>query len=381
MQKMYRRIYSNLNMNRGISLEAHIADIHFGAIDPKTEYDILKKQFIDRISVLKLNLISINGDLFDHKFMSNSDTVLYAMRFIDELVEYCRRTNCTLILLHGTMSHDANQLKLFYRYLYDSTVDVRIVESARFEYVNNKKILCIPELYNMGYEYYANLLYNNGYYDGCILHGTIKGSIFGKDKEDLNSDREPVFSINNFVMCKGPIICGHVHVAQCLNNDIYYTGSPIRYRFGEEQPKGFSILMHNIDTREYYIHFEEIKSFKYDTINLDDMVKLDPKEAIDYINKLKNDGIDHIRVIFTIPSSSIPVIKNFFRTDPRVIIKDDLQSRQLAARNEMIKEKFEQYSYILDKNLSPYEILTKYINQSVGEAFITVEELQELLKD
>lgn len=368
-------------IKRGVRVEAHIADIHFGSIDPKVQYDILNEQFLQKIYKLKLDLVSINGDLFDHKFMSNSDVVMYAMEFVDNLVRYCRSTGCTLILLHGTMSHDANQLKLFYRYLNDPSVDIRIIEEARFEDVKDKKILCIPEMYNRGAEYYNTLLYDNGYFDGCVLHGTIVGSIYGKEQEDLNSDREPVFSIRNFLMCKGPIVCGHVHVAQCLKNDIYYTGSPIRDRFGEEQPKGFSILLHDLDTREYYMHFEEIKSFRYDTVNLDDMLSQDPKKIIEYISKLKDDGIDHIRVIFTMPSSNIPIVKNYFRTNPNVVIKDDLQSRQLAARNEIIKEKFEKYSYILDKNLSPYEILVRYINQNMNEAYITTDELMELLKE
>ena len=37
---------------RGISLQAHISDIHFGVIDPKTEYDILKEQFVEKIKGL-----------------------------------------------------------------------------------------------------------------------------------------------------------------------------------------------------------------------------------------------------------------------------------------------------------------------------------------
>ena len=48
------------NNTRGTLLEAHIADIHFGAIDPKVQYDILKEQFLDKIFRLKLDIISIN---------------------------------------------------------------------------------------------------------------------------------------------------------------------------------------------------------------------------------------------------------------------------------------------------------------------------------
>ena len=62
-------------MQEEILVEAHISDIHFGVFEPSKQYQILKQQFIDRINLLNLDLISINGDLFHHKFMSNSDAV------------------------------------------------------------------------------------------------------------------------------------------------------------------------------------------------------------------------------------------------------------------------------------------------------------------
>lgn len=387
MKMLYKRIAPKESTdvynykNRGIRLEAHIADIHFGVMNPKLQFDILVEQFLNRIFKLKLDIISINGDLFDHKFMSNSDAVFYAIQFIDMIVNYCRNTGCTLMLLHGTMSHDANQLKLFYRYLGDPTVDARIIsDNVRIEYVKDKKILCIPELYGRGYDYYYSALYNNGYYDSCILHGTIAGSIYGKDFEDLDSQREPVFSIDSFGYCLGPIIAGHVHVPQCIQNHIYYTGSPIRDRFGEEQPKGFSILLHNLDTREYCLRFEEIKSFRYDTVNLDDIIDKDPREIIAYIDNLKSQGIDNLRVEFTKPSENIQILKNYYRPNSSVFIKDDMKARELAVRNKTIEEKYNQYSYILDKNLSEYEILVKYINQNMGHTYITVDELMQILK-
>lgn len=380
---IYERVKPSMKyIPRGIMHEAHIADIHFGAIDPEKQYNILKEQFLEKIFKLKLNLISINGDLFDHKFMSNSDAVMYAINFIDQIVNYCRYTGCTLIIIHGTMSHDANQLKLFYKYLTDKTVDVRIVEEARFEYVNNKKILCIPEMYNKGSEYYTNLLIDSGLYDSCILHGTISGSIYGVSPiQKLDSEREPIFDIDSFGNCMGPIICGHVHVAKCLNNHIYYCGSPIRTCFGEEQPKGFSILIHDLDTQKYHMHFEEIKSFRYDTVYLDDIIKYDAKTIVDKINEIKSNGIDYLRVVFTIPHDNVNIIKDYFRNRSDIVIKDDRKMKIMTNQSKELEEKIEKYSYILDHNLSPEEILTKFINQNMGYTYITTEELINILKD
>ena len=130
--------YSITNPCNNLLIEIHIADIHFGAMDPKTEYDILKDQFINQIINLpKIDIISLDGDLFDHKMMANSDGIRYAVQFVNDLVNISRMKSATLVLLAGTLSHDSNMLKLFYHLLNDKTVDVRIVETIRFEFIKD----------------------------------------------------------------------------------------------------------------------------------------------------------------------------------------------------------------------------------------------------
>ena len=98
-------------------IEIHIADLHFGVMDPEVQYSILKNQFLDQIAYLPyIDIISVNGDIFDHKFMASSNAVMYANYFIQNLAEIARIHNATLLLISGTASHDADQLKLFYHY-------------------------------------------------------------------------------------------------------------------------------------------------------------------------------------------------------------------------------------------------------------------------
>ena len=151
--KPISQIYINKEMNRGVRIEAHIADIHFGVIDPKLQFNILREQFILKLQSLRiLNAVYINGDIFDHKNLASSDVVMYANMFIDLLAELCRSKGATLVILHGTSSHDANQLKLFYRYLDNPEYDVRIIEQMKFEFIQGKRVLCIPEEYSKGKE-------------------------------------------------------------------------------------------------------------------------------------------------------------------------------------------------------------------------------------
>lgn len=369
-----------MQSDKNICVEAHISDIHFGAFDPEKQYNILKKQFIDKIRILKnLSLISINGDLFHHKYMANSDAVFFAIKFVEDLVQLAKELQCTLFIIHGTPSHDAGQTKLFYQYMNNPDVDVRVIETIRFEYVGNKKILCIPEVPGLDEETYKDILLYNSY-DSVCMHGTIRGAIFGKDKIDFSSP-SPVFGMENFIHSRGPIIAGHVHVSACYEKDFYYCGSPYRWCFGEEQPKGFLILMQNLKNHKYFVHFEEIKSYRYDTINMDEMINKDPAIVIRYIKGLQESGIDNIRLEFNYDNNNINIIKNFFRNNPNVVLKCDFRNDIIKRQSQETIEKFKEYNYITDKNLSPQEILTRYINQQKGYAYITTEELIDILKE
>ena len=73
--------------NDRILVEIHTADIHFGAMDPKTQYDILMKEMVQKVATIHFDAFFINGDLFHHKFMSNSDVIMYALLFVDEIVK------------------------------------------------------------------------------------------------------------------------------------------------------------------------------------------------------------------------------------------------------------------------------------------------------
>ena len=80
-------------MQRGVFNSIHIADIHFAAYSPKDQYEILKNQFLDKIySYPGINLISVDGDLFDHKLMANSEGIYYASMFVDDLVKIDRKS-------------------------------------------------------------------------------------------------------------------------------------------------------------------------------------------------------------------------------------------------------------------------------------------------
>jgi DNA repair exonuclease SbcCD nuclease subunit len=365
---------------RGLLNQVHIADLHFGAFDPKKQYDILKEQFLDIIiQIPKIDIIAVDGDIFDHKVMSNSDSALYASLFINNLVDIARKKNSTLILLHGTYSHDYDQLKLFYHYLDDNTVDVRIVTTIKFEYVKGAKILCIPELYGVDESIYQHYFNESGWYDAAFIHGTFKGAVYG---DNVGNGR--LLTPEDFKYCTGVAISGHVHKSGCFNGFFYYCGCPYRWKFGEEEEKGFLLLTQDLDSRYHYVQFEPIKSFRYDTIYLDELISEDPKKIIDYINKRKEEnGIDNIKVKFRvpIPGYNKTIINNYYRNNPHSFVEfmEDKEIRDQQLKSEI--EQGEKYNYLVNSSMSDLDKFVQFVNDSEGSQFITVEKLSELLSD
>lgn len=373
-------------ITRGTSLQVHISDLHFGVIDPKLEFTILKEQFIDKIKDLPLDCISIDGDFFDRLFNTNTDATLYANLFFRELYNICKRNNIeknihtVLLLLLGTKNHDADQLRLFYPYLDDKDVDIRIVESMRFEMINGCKVLCIPELYGISEEEYFEVLYNSGYYDMIFMHGTIKGSVYN------DQTRSKVFDDSDFGFCNGPVIAGHVHPGGSFLGYCYYNGSPIRWNFGEEQPKGFQLVLYDMDTRKYYIHKEIITSFRYDTLSVDDIIMSDPHQVISYINDLRDkEGIDYIRLkCFSNQDNqqNINILKDYYKTDKTVKFLIEKESSISSKTSiQQTQDLYDKYSYFFDKSMSHYQILAKFINDSEGSIVVSADQIIEALKE
>lgn len=375
------KYYEPKNPLKSFVTEIHIGDIHFGCgIDPAKHYAILVEQFISKITLIDFDILSIDGDIFDRKLMANSDAVMYAMEFVRLCTEECIRKNATLIIISGTESHDAGQLKLFYGYKDDERLDIRIVEHMQFEYAQGLKILCIPEEYGKGEEYYHKYL--DDVYDTVFMHGTVVGSVYGANKEDLNSQKYPVFSIDSFGGCRGPIICGHVHKAMCLNGYIYYCSNPIRYRFGEEEEKGFCIVLHDRMSGYHNLNLIPITSFRYDTIDIKSLQYNEPNSVIQYLDGLLQNGIDNIRIDFSdLNEPTIQkIVEQYYSTNPSVVIKRFVEKNSPGINTtEEIQNKYSDLDFLLDPTLDSYNKFVQFINHNEGKQYITVERLKAVL--
>ena len=58
--------------------------------------------------------------------MGNSDVLYYASLFVEDVVQLAKLKNSTIVIIHGTLSHDSQMIKIFYHYLSDENLDIKI---------------------------------------------------------------------------------------------------------------------------------------------------------------------------------------------------------------------------------------------------------------
>lgn len=366
-------------MNRGLLIGINIADIHFGAFDPKEQYDILKEQFINYLYGLpRIDYIAICGDLFHKKVMGNSDVLYYASVFIEDIVQLSRIKNSTIVIIHGTMSHDSQMIKIFYHYLNDPTLDIKITDTLSFINVKNARVLCIPELYGVEESVYDQYLHRSGYYDMAFIHGTFKGSVYG---DNVGNGR--LFDIHDFNMCTGMMISGHVHKSGCFQGYYYYCGSPYRWQFGEPEEKGYLISVLDMDSSRHYIQFMPLKCKTYLTLDINDNIS-SPDDTIKYIEDYKrNVGADYLRTKFNVPVNGADkiIIDSYYRNNPNIFVEflNIMEEKKIKQEQAGIVE--DMYDFILDPNLSDFEKFVRYVNIKEGSDFVTVDKLKEILDE
>lgn len=240
-------------MAYGILKMVSIADLHFGnpRINAEDQYKKLRKFFYPELK--DAHLITVNGDLYDQLLTVNSKSHHYATRFITDLIAISAKTGAQVRLLHGTFTHDRDQLSIF------STLNV---PKARFAVVND--IFCeeLCDFQNGNDEYVDtrlrvaylpdNLPYKRsddaieklkqvmscvgwGKIDVVIGHGAFD-YIF--NTEELH--RPPcLYRYEQFTdLVTGIVVMGHIHTPGRRHN-VYYCGSFDRMAHGEEENKGF----------------------------------------------------------------------------------------------------------------------------------------------
>ena len=95
------------------------------------------------------------------------------------------------------------------------------------------------------------------------------------------------------------------------------------------------IVGYDLDSRMYIPYLIPIHSFRYITVNIDHIIDSEPDKIIKFIDDLKSNGIDHLRleITDTIPDEKYNILKEYYvlqkdikfklkETKPRNIIEN-----------------------------------------------------------
>lgn len=240
----------------GIFKMVSVADLHFGNPRVGAEQLYLKLRKFVYPELKEAHLITVNGDIYDQLLTVGSKAHRFASQFIADLFTISARTGMQVRILHGTFTHDRDQLSVF---------ETLAVPGARFKIINNIECEEIGE-FRSGMEELTmklrvaylpdNLPYKRS--EEAIDHLKRVMTVVGYNSVDMvvghgafehtmpaDSQHKPpcLYTLDQFdrLVDHGPIVMGHIHTPGRKRN-CYYCGSFDRMAHGEEEDKGFYIF-------------------------------------------------------------------------------------------------------------------------------------------
>ena len=354
---------------------AFIADIHFGAMSSSALMVELEECFM---KVLKdapfLDMIVFGGDLFHNIITMNYSTSHIILLFMEKIIDLCKESSIKYVrIIQGTLSHDNNQLHNFHMFENREDIDFRIIWNVQTEVLPNSiKILYVPEEYMKDpHEYYAKYLDGvEKEYDFIFGHGMVREVAFvAKTQESENTmSKAPIFESKQLInACKGPVLFGHIHIRTTVRKHLYYPGSFSRWRFGEEDPKGWYLCVYEPDTGKYINRFiENTMAPEYITVSLELSEKYaQHPELIE--STLKHIDADHIRLQIEIgdvdSAFALKYLTDTYGKGSKVKIDIKNREKEMAEEheNEIMEQLKDKYGFVFDESLTLAEVIQKFI--------------------
>jgi len=249
---------------------ASLGDVHLGHSSTPTRLTLQSlARYVTDDLLMQLDMLIIEGDLFDHLLHAEDDNLYLAHRWMSFLLMRCAAHNVMLEVVEGTPFHDRHQSRYFVEQKHNANIPVelhyatelsiRYIErlDAHFLYVPDK---CRPHTDDIWQDVQV-LLKEKGLkqVDFAIMHGA-----FGYQLPDVVT--EPTHSEANYLgIVKHYILIGHVHV-QTINQRILAAGSFDRHSHGDEIPKGFYNVTVRDSGQDSIVFIENRHAKRYDTI-------------------------------------------------------------------------------------------------------------------
>ena len=240
----------------GILKVVGVGDLHFGnpRIGAQQLYLKLRKFLYPELK--DAHLIVLTGDIYDQLLTVNSKAHHFASLFISDLFSISAQTGMQIRILHGTYTHDRDQLSIF-NTLKRPGAQYKIINAIEAEEITSFKSgmeeLHVP----LRLAYLPdNLPYKRS--EDAIEHLQRTLTVLGWTQVDLvvghgsfahvmppDSLHKPpcLYSIEQFqkIVPNGHVIMGHIHTPGKTCN-VTYCGSFERMAHGEEESKGFCVF-------------------------------------------------------------------------------------------------------------------------------------------
>lgn len=276
-----------MNMtNCKIIHSASVGDIHLKHPNTPTLHILenLYKAFPDNEETGQLDILYIEGDLFDRLIFLNDDVVPDIERWVSSLLWMCSRRNIIVRVLEGTPSHDNRQSRMFVtaKEIEKIPVDMKYVTTLSIEYIESLgiNVLYVPDEWrpetDQTWLEVCELLQQKGLQqvDYACMHGAFTYQL-------PEVARVPKHDMQRYLsIVKHYIFIGHIHIASRYER-ILAAGSFDRISHGEEEPKGHYRIRVDPKHGDTITFIENKGAKKYLTIDctnlsLDDaLIKLD----------------------------------------------------------------------------------------------------------
>lgn len=244
-------------------------DLHFGHPKHSKEEMVarFKRQFPRTAETARLDVISIEGDIYDHLLSLPHEAVPVIDEWIVWLLRLCKALDIQLWILRGTPSHDRDQTKRFV--ILNESLDI----GCDLIYVDELKIVWIPK-FGINVLFVPDEWTDNAdktleevhmlmriagikKVDYAIMHGQFEYQLPPIVKAQKHSSEAYLKIVDKL------IFINHVHIFTRLDR-IVAPGSFDRISHGEENPKGHvrATVRTGDDYEIEFVETDDAKIFK-----------------------------------------------------------------------------------------------------------------------
>lgn len=382
-----------------------IPDIHWGVIDPEKQWKYLYfiTDFLHQAtdSGVPIDLIVIAGDYFDSKLPLNSREAILAIRWFNELLIIANQHGVKAIrVFKGTPEHDNDQLDAFQSIQSDG-IDLKIFNKTTLE-ETLPSLSCVycpdeqlqSDIYEETYVNEMICLHDIAFFHGSF--DVVYGSLL-ESNPSLSQQKNVIFPYNKWNhVTYGPLLAGHWHDGKQYN-DLYYAGSPFRFKFNEMEEKGFLFTSYDTEEKKYFVRkiLNPVTPIyvTYDVYSISCSKEEEYAEIIRQVEETYAKfqeppyvyADNRIRIMFYIvddkPENDITISafrKQFLnRKQIKIVVKDKLKEKRKKETSRKTKEREEAFQFIHETKKSKPEIIHQFIHEVNGDVNVPLEYIQK----